>query len=661
MDELLEQFLIEGRELVQQATDDLLALEREPTNGSRLDSAFRAIHTLKGSAGIFDMAPMGRALHAAEDLLGVAKANAIIDAPRLDVVLDCIGRCDEWIEQVAGHGTLPSGAETESARLVAAMLATASAGVHQSPEPASASWLPGFMAAERDVLVDALEDAEDLTVFRYCPQPDCFFLGDDPLALVRAVPGLITLRLRPRSPDSEALFDPFRCNLDIEAATTAPLAEVRAVFRFVSDQVETAVVTRAMFASATGQGDATISEAPQGAGAPEVQARAAGGMLRVAASQIDQIIDGLGELVVAKNSLDHLLQRVATHDSALASALGTARASIDRLTNEAHHRALSLRLMPLAQTFGRLPRLVRETASTVGKRVTFAVTGESVEVDRAIADALFEPLLHLLRNAVDHGIEDADARRAAGKPEAGRITLRAERAGDLIAIAVTDDGGGVDTDGVRNTAIARGLVPASIEGLSEVETRELLFAPGFSTARAVTGVSGRGIGLDAVRASIAAFGGTVALDSLRGQGSTFRLLLPQRAAISAVLVVRAADQLYGIPIQAVAETLRVAPDAVVPVHHGQAFVYRGRTLPLLNLGSLLAEGGPVRDGRDLRVLVLRFGTDLVGLEVEAVEGRLDVLLRPPSGLLAATAAVSGTALLGDGRVLVVLDVAELVQ
>ena len=660
MDDLLEQFLIEGRELVQQATDDLLALEREPRNAARLDSAFRAIHTLKGSAGIFDMASMGRVLHAAEDLLSAAKANAMIDTPCLDSMLDCIGRCDEWIEHIASTGALPPSAETESMRLVGAMPAKASAGVPKPDASAATAWLPSFIMSEHEALGTALADGGALTAFRYSPRPDCFFLGDDPMALVRAVPGLVALRLLQRPPEPDALFDPFRCRLDIEAATTAAFADVQAVFRFQSDQVETAVTTAAMLVPAS-QDRASFNQGPEGAGGPGTQARAGGGVLRVASSQVDQLIDGLGELIVAKNSLDHVLQRMAALDSASARALATARAAMDRLTSEVHHRALALRLVPLSQTFGRLPRLVRETAATTGKRVGFQIVGESVEVDRAIADALFEPLLHLLRNAIDHGIEPSDARRDAGKPEAGRITLRAERAGDLIAVEVTDDGGGVDLDRVRNTAIARGLLPASIDRLNEVEASELLFSPGFSTARTVTDVSGRGVGLDAVRASIAAFGGTVVLDSVRGQGSTFRLLLPQRAAVSAVLVVRAKGQSYGIPIQAVAETLRLSSGSVSPLHHGRAFVHRGRTLPLLDLGALLAEGCSVRDGKDLRVLVVRTGNDLVGLEVDEVEGRLDLLIRPPSGLLAATGAVSGTALLGDGRVLMVLDVAELVQ
>ena len=661
MDELLEQFIIEGRELVQQATDDLLVLEREPRNDARLDSAFRAIHTLKGSVGIFDLAPMGRALHAAEDLLGTAKANATIDASRLDAVLDCIGRCDEWIEHIAGTGALPSGAEAESVRLVAAMSSIASAGAPQPADHTAASWLLGFVAAERVALMEALAEADDLTLFRYSPVPDCFFLGDDPMALVRAVPGLVALRLLPQHPEPHALFDPYRCCLQIEAATAAPFADVQAVFRFVADQVEVLPATGATLAEAGLRDTSSAGDALLSTGAPETQVRVGGGVLRVTASHIDQLIHEVGELIVAKNGLDHLLQRVATIDPALSSALATARASVDRLTNEVHHRALRLRLIPLAQTFGRLPRLVRETAAIVGKAVTFETTGESVEVDKTIADALFEPLLHLLRNAVDHGIEDAGARRAAGKPEAGHITLRAERDGDMIAIEVVDDGGGVDIDRVRDTAIARGLlVPEAIDALNEADVRELLFAPGFSTARTVTDVSGRGVGLDAVRASIADMGGTVVLDSVRGRGSTFRLLLPHRVAIAPILVVRATDQRYGIPIEAIAETLRLRPGAVVPVHHGEAFVHRGRTLPLLNLGSLLAEDCPARNGGDLSILVARVGNDLVGLEVDDVEGRLDLLLRPPNGFLAATAAISGTALLGDGRVLMVLDVAELV-
>ncbi|MBP0496455.1 chemotaxis protein CheA [Pararoseomonas indoligenes] len=643
MNELLEQFLVESRELVQAAADDLLALERNPGDPARLDGAFRAVHTLKGSVALFELAPMGAALHAGEDLLEALRRGAAApDRVAMDTLLALVGASEAWLESFAADGRLPEAAEAEGRALESALRARMSGVAAPSAPPPAASqdWLPALLEREAAAIARARTEGQALTALRYAPSPDCFFLGDDPVATLRALPGPIALHIAPREPWPADGPAPFTCNIVIEAVFAAPEAELRKGLRLVADQVALAPVP-------------VPAPAPSGPGLPAPRG------LRVDAARVDALVDLAGELVVARNGLAHLVARVGEENPALARALAESEAGIGRLAERMHRTALGLRLVPLGRAFARLPRLVRETAGGLGKEVTFTVLGEAVEADRTVVDGLFDPLLHLLRNAVDHGIEPTGAREAAGKPRTGRITLSAAREDGGVAVTLSDDGAGMDPARLRAVAKARGVADAAtIDALDDREALDLVFRPGFSTAGAVTAISGRGVGMDAVRAAVEALGGRVTLSSIPGQGTSVRLLLPGGAAVMGVLTVRAGGELYGIPAETVAETARLPKAAIQPLGAGEAFVLRGRTLPVLRLAALLGLE-PAPRGATARLLVTGGGTDGVALEVEGFGGRLDVLLRPPQGLLRGLPGLVGTALLGDGSALLVLDLPDL--
>ncbi|SHK06494.1 two-component system, chemotaxis family, sensor kinase CheA [Roseomonas rosea] len=663
MSELLEQFLIEGRELAQQATEDLLALERDPADAARLDSAFRAVHTLKGSVALFDLQPMQRALHAAEDLLDAVRAGRLgVGRGVIDALLDCIGASEAWIEALARTGTLPADAPGRGRGLEEALRAPLQEDSGAQPAsaepPSDASWAIALAAAEAPAVAAAHAAGQEVTALRYVPAADCFFLGDDPMALLRAVPEMIALRLGARQPWPDgAAMDPFACNLVIELLSTAGEAELRQAFRFVADQIATAAIAPSAPASAPASAS---EEASAPGGAPGLGGRS----LRVDAARIDALMDLVGEMIVAKNGLAHLVAQVVAQlgeaDPRLARALGESQAGIEALAEQMHRTVLGVRMTPLARSFNRLPRLVRDAAAELGKTVVLDIRGEAVEADKAIVDGLFDPLLHLLRNAVDHGIEPPEARAGAGKPAAGRITLEARREGEGILVEVADDGRGIDPARIRQAAKARGLMPeAAIDALGDEEAVQLVFRPGFSTASAVTSLSGRGVGMDAVRAAVEALGGRVSLASRPGAGSTIRLLLPQGAAVTTVLLVRLGGEVFGLPSDAVAETARIPAGRILPLRQGEAFVLRDRTVPLVRLSALLDLPGTPR-GEMVRMAVVGSGAARVGVEVDGFAGRADVLLRPLPGLLSGMPGLLGTALMGDGQVLMVLDMPGLI-
>jgi len=654
MSDLLEQFLIESRELAQQATEDLLALERDPADEAHLDGAFRAVHTLKGSVALFDFGPMERALHAAEDLLDAVRAGRLTAGhDAITPLLDCIGTSESWIEAIARTGRLPDDAPARGRRLEEALQLPLNGDAGTSltrpikPDPA---WLPDLTMAEASAIAEAQAAGQPVTALRYVPAPDCFFLGDDPVALVRTVPGLIALRLRTREPWPDGIFDPFACNLIIELLSTAEEEAVRQVFRFVADQIDTATLAA----------PAIAPPAPPGEPARDDATGAVGRSLRVDTARIDALLDLVGELIVAKNSLGHLVAQLGEADPRLARAFGESQAEIAALAEAMHHTVLGVRMTPLARTFRRLPRLAREAAAGLGKLVALDIRGEAVEADKTIVDGLFDPLLHLLRNALDHGIEDPVARAESGKPATGRITVEARSEGGGVVIEVTDDGRGIDPARIRQIAMERRLMSeAAIGALDDASAIQLVFQPGFSTASAVTALSGRGVGMDAVRTAVEGLGGKVTLASRPGAGSTIRMVLPQRASVTTVLLVRMGTEIFGVPMEAIAETARIPADSILPLRHGEAFVLRDRTVPLVRLPSLLDRPAGPR-GDIAQVLVTGTGADRIGVEVDGFAGRTEVLLRPLAGLLSGMPGLLGTALLGDGQVLMVLDLPELI-
>ena len=335
--------------------------------------------------------------------------------------------------------------------------------------------------------------------------------------------------------------------------------------------------------------------------------------------------------------------------------------AIERLTGEMHAAILQLRMVPVAQVFRSFPRLVRDMSHRLEKNVRLVTVGETTESDKAIVDSLFEPLLHLVRNALDHGIESPEQRRTAGKAESATITMRASRAGDRFIVEVIDDGRGIDPAAVRRRALERGrLASDALAALPDVQVIDLIFAPGFSTAAEVSDISGRGVGMDVVRATVERIGGRASVTSRLGAGTTVRLDLPMNIAISRIMAVEAGGQIFGIPMDAVTETVRLGPDRISRIKNNDGFVLRDRIVPICSLAELMNLPEARTPGLDARLLVLTdIGGKMTALEIDAIQDRLEVVLKPLQGLLSNARGYSGTTLLGDGRVLLVLDLKEI--
>ena len=645
MEELLDQFLLESRDLIAQATADLTALGHRADDREALDSAFRAIHTLKGSVAIFALAPAEQVLHRAEDVLERArKGTCPLDAKALAGLVACLDRVDHWVDDMERAGALPADADAIADRLIASLadeqLKAVALNGSDEVDSALAYWAEALIAREEAVFEQA---STALTIFRYAPDRDCFFQGEDPLAIAMGVPDLRSLQISPVGGEWPQEIDLFACVSVLEGVSGADIETVRTAFRLVASQVDIAVIEP--------QRDVRQAHLPvRDGGQKEV--------LRVAASRIDALADGIGELMVAVNSISSFSREAENVDRELARSVRGLQASLAGVTARLRDDVSALRAVSLGSALRRLPRLAREIADSLGKPIAFTITGEDVEVDRQIADGLFEPLQHLLRNAIDHGAEIPEERKALGKPAECAISLRIRRDGDAIIAVLTDDGCGIDPAQLRAVAVARGTVTQDeAAALSDRAALALIFAPGFSTAGEVTAISGRGVGMDAVRSAIERLRGTIDVDSEVGAGTTFRMRLPVSALTTRLLVVEAADDRYGIALDQIVETVGLEEAALRPVGTGLACVLRGRTVPVFDLGQLL--GAREAGGGIAKLLVTQVTGTAVAVRVDGFAERLDAFVRPPAGLLAAIPGFAGSTLMGDGNVLIVLDLPRL--
>ncbi|HET7825423.1 MAG TPA: chemotaxis protein CheA, partial [Anaeromyxobacter sp.] len=408
---------------------------------------------------------------------------------------------------------------------------------------------------------------------------------------------------------------------------------------------------------------ASLSPLPEAAAEDGPSLRSASQAVRVDIRKLDRLMLSVGELVLVKSSLHSIAERLKADggDPALAAELQRANRTLERRLAELQSGILEVRMVPLEQVFDKLARMVRKLAREVGKEVAFEVSGGDVELDKLIVEELSDPLMHLIRNAVDHAIEAPEQRARRGKPRAGRVRLAASQKGNRVQLVVEDDGAGIDEDRVREVAVERGLATAASVGeLSRRELMNLIFLPGFSTARQVTPLSGRGVGMDVVKNNIANRSGIIDLKSERGQGTRFELTLPVTLAIVRALVVSVAGRTYAVPLNSVLEILEVPAREVRTLSTREVISVRGSTLPLVRLGRFFGlSGGPAPD--PFFVVVVGLAQERLGVAVDGLVGQQDIVVKPLGAHLTSVRGIAGATDLGTRNTVLVLDVASIIE
>lgn len=754
MNPVLRQFLTESSEGLERVTALLLALEREPDNLALVNDLFRVVHTIKGNSGLFDFPALTQMVHAGEDLLdeirdGLRSLDTAVVEALLTLVDVLHAMLDELADQDELGVTQNDAAQALTQRLRA--LGSGEARDNSSAVPRIDHFLalPSDARARLDEAAAGMSQAVWAVVYE--PEPQCFFKGEDPLLLVREMPGTAWLEiLAPEPWAALESIDPFQCQLRFLALSHADEAALQAHFRCVSEQVSLqrvdpwqALLTlpempdnrRAGLRSlAQAQRDALAHAAEAGhrraiamalkmlatqLQLPEVlqeqldteevetlarladlmlaalqpppvnevgsagpvtsfalpatakkgadtgiDAARAGTLLRVEQGKVDRLMELVGEMVVAKNALPYLAQRAEQGLSTreLVRDIKALHANINRIAEEMQDAVMQIRMVTMSTVMQRFPRLVRDIANKLDKQVRLELVGEDTEADKTIVEALADPLIHVVRNSLDHGLEPPDERVAKGKPAEGTLRLSASQQTEGVVIEVRDDGRGIDPDRVVAKAVAKGLIdPERAAALTPQQAVQLVFLPGFSTAEQVSDLSGRGVGMDVVRSAVERLRGKVELQSFAGQGTLLRMTLPLSVAVSNVMLIRSAGQAFGIPMDCVVETVRLPADQVRLIKDQGTAVLRGRLVPLHGLNQLLGlNTPPIRnEENELAVLLIRVGADTVGLIVDDFESAMDLILKPFEGVLAQLGTYAGTALLGDGSVLMVLNPKEL--
>lgn len=616
-----ELFLTESREHLSAINDALLTLERADDPGDAVSALFRAVHTLKGMSATLGYTAVASLAHEMESLLDrVRRGEHSVTPDTVDVLLAGADALESSVERaVAGESS-----DTDVSPVIERLRAVA------GPSAATTAPTP---AAQR---VPIPAGPGLLVRVRQAPETD--MPGVRAFLALQHAKGLGTVLAV--SPPADVL----------QAATTPQ----EFVFRLKTDATPDAIAAhmrRAQDITAVSIGEAQLPSAkPAAEDKPGTPAKASRSV-RVDVTRLDGLMNLVGELVIARGRLAQLAAPVEL------AALDEAVGQTGRLIGDLQNEIVAARLVPVSQVFDRFPRLVRDSSRAVGKDVDFRIEGKEIELDRSLLEELGDPLVHLLRNAIDHGIESPDDRAKAGKPARGRLVLSATRDRSAVLVRVEDDGGGVDRERVRTQAVAQGIVDASKPELSDEELLRVIARPGFSTAERVTDLSGRGVGIDAVTTRVRQLGGTVQLRTARGEGTTWTLRLPITLAIVRALLARVADETYALPLTHVIETLDLAPSARQTIRGQEVIVLRGDVLPLLRLRALVDL--PHEEVPMPQVAIIARGDRRAGVMVDELIGQQEIVVKQFEPVRDALPLFSGATILADGAPALIVDVGSL--
>ena len=654
LDQALQTFIVEARELLQAMEQSLLQLESDPGDQDAIGAIFRAAHTIKGSAGLFGLASIVGFTHIVEDVLDRLRDGSVaVDAALIALLLKCGDHMLELIDVVASRGETPTPATLERGETLREALSD-----YQPLRTATADVVPA--AVHDDTGADVLWHIS----LRF--GVDVFRNGMDPLSFLRYLDTLGQMVQVTTLTDSiPALehWDPESCYLgfEIDLRSTASHATLNEVFDFVRDDCDVHIsAVDETPESSVAIGSDLIAQAEPGLAPASPQRQPAnseaktrdGSYVRVNADKLDELINLVGELVIASAGAS-LLARSCNNDP-----LQEATSTVSGLVEEILDGALHLRMIPIGDTFNRFRRVVRDVSQELGKDIELIISGAETELDKTVVEKIGDPLMHLLRNAMDHGIESADARRAAGKSSKGHLSLNAYHDSGSIVIEIADDGAGLNRDRILEKAQERGLV-ASGAVLTDQEVYNLIFEAGFSTAEAVTNLSGRGVGMDVVKRNITLLRGTVDLDSRPGQGTVVRIRLPLTLAIINGFLVGIDQSTYVIPLDMVQECVELDERQRQSSRDQGYLDLRGEVLPLVDLRDHFSHEGPA--ARRQNVVVVRYAEHKAGLVVDDLHGEFQTVIKPLGKLFGALRGISGSTILGSGAVALILDVPALLN
>lgn len=659
-DEILQDFLVESGEILEKLGEQLVDLELRPEDNALLNAVFRGFHTIKGGASFLALTTLVEVCHRAEDVFNTLRQGARkVDAELMDVVLQVLDSVNQMHEAVrSGEEPIPADRELLAKLDILAKPAAETADA-AAPVPAAAQESTatdaGLSDSDCQNLLNDLYDTPARVAAESgsaAPTPGDEISDSEFDALLDQIHGQGQHQGVPK-PAAEAAPPPAKAG----APTAKPASDeiTDAEFEALLDQLQGG--ERGVAVSANVEKKNVVAATPTPKAEPEQAGATAETTVRVDTKRIDDIMNMVGELVLVRNRLVTL--ETALSDEEMTKAVG----NLDVVTASLQTAVMKTRMQPIKKVFGRFPRVVRDLARSLKKEVTLELQGEDTDLDKNLVEALADPLVHLVRNSVDHGIEIPEVRVAAGKPRNGTVVLSAAQEGDHILLTISDDGGGMDHEVLRRKVVEKGLMDAEVAArLDPGECYNLIFMPGFSTKTEISDVSGRGVGMDVVKTRIAQLNGMIEIDSRLGQGTRIIIKVPLTLAIMPTLMVVLGTQIFALPLVSVHEIFNLDLTRTNSVDGQLTVTVRDKVLPLFYLREWLVDSAH-KSGRSVHghVVIVNIGIQRVGFVVDQLIGQEEVVIKPLGVMLHGTQGLSGATITGDGRIALILDVPGLMK
>lgn len=649
MQEILEDFLIEAFEMIEQLDQDLVELENRPEDLELLNRIFRVAHTIKGSGSFLNFSVLTHLTHHMEDVLNKARHGELTITPDImDVVLESIDFMKKLLNAIRDTGTdANTGLDSDIANVVARLDAISKG---ESPQDIPAS--QESSTTQEAPQSQAPQEASNNT------QEEVDYSNMSPEEVEKEIERLLNQRQEEDKKKRE------------EKRAKGELQDIQAP----SEIEQTPNATPAAKApESQKQPEVNATPAKQTEAKPQIKPRqeenktlatSVEQTIRVDVKRLDSLMNLIGELVLGKNRLIKIYNDVEERyeGEKFLEELNQVVASVSMVTTDIQLAVMKTRMLPIGRVFNKFPRMVRDLSRELGKNIELVISGEETELDKSIVEEIGDPLVHLIRNACDHGIESKEERIAAGKKEQGTVELKAYNEGNHIVVEITDDGKGMDPATLKAKAIEKGIIgEREADTMTDREAYSLIFKAGFSTAKVVTNVSGRGVGMDVVKTNIEKLNGIIDVDSTYGEGTTLKLKIPLTLAIIQSLLVGVQEEYYAIPLASVIETVRISQDEIYTVENKSVLRLRNEVLPLVRLADIFGVDSVFDNSEQAYVVVIGLAENKIGVIVDFLIGQEEVVIKSLGSYLKGTEGIAGATIRGDGRVTLIVDIAAMMQ
>ena len=678
----MDMFLDESHEHLQSLNEGLLRLEENMEEISAVNDIFRNAHTLKGMSATMGFAKIAELTHEMEDVLDLVRKEQLkLNEDIMDTLFKCLDSLEQMVDSV-GNG------EAEDVVDVSDLVAKLSSISKGTPAPAAAAPAAASSSApaaggagagtdldldeiDLDVMKKAKEAGMHIFHVKVTLMETCVLKAARSVMVMHALDEVgDVIKSIPPAEDLEQ--EKFERSFDVVVATGADAQAVQNAVDSVSEIED--VLVEMLDPDKLGKSEAPAPAAAPAAAAPAATAAAPAAKkeaakpaaapakkqhqsqsVRVDIEKLDTLMNLMGELVINKVRLEQIGQ---THRM---SDLMETLEQMDRVTGDLQNIVMKVRMVPVSAVFNRFPRMVRDVSKELGKDINLTIEGEETELDRTVIDEIGDPIMHLLRNSLDHGVESPDAREAKGKSRTGEVGLIARHEGNNVVIMITDDGAGIDADKIRRKAVEKGMVTQEeADRLDDADAVRLIFLPGFSTAEQITDISGRGVGMDVVRSKIEALSGHVDVETHIDEGSVFKIKLPLTLAIIQAMLVQVQEEMYAIPLGSIDSTINIEPSDIQTVQNKEVIVLRGEIIPIIRMEEAL-QVPHTKDSDELFVVVVHAGEAKAGIVVDNLIGQQEIVIKTLGNLFAGLKLFGGATVLGDGKVALILDVATMIQ